>query len=261
MQGVGWRRSRACGSAPQLGHMRPLAICSLGFYLTTLPGWTVARSRQQWKRLPGTPRRMAAQSRAFASDSHASTTSLRRAPRSASQTQSTGACPNGLLKFASPSNGRYLKGGRPRPRRRPLASRGWIWWINEACLCRPAGGRRLQTCWTVAHRATARPREPVEHVALCIVSMRCPAQVHLQTMGVCNGQERKQQESTAKRWLVARRPPQRAQRCDTARYAMLPCAAFLLVSQAINTTTRCHPRTAWLIRSSGRIYPTGMLRF
>ena len=124
VQSVGWRRSRACGSAPQLGHMRPLAICSLGFYLTTLPGWTVARSRQQWKRLPGTPRRMAAQSRAFASDSHASTNSLRHTLRIASQTQSTGAYPNGLLIFASPSNGRYLKGARPRPLRRPLASNG-----------------------------------------------------------------------------------------------------------------------------------------
>ena len=32
---------------------------------------------------------------------------------------------------------------------------------------------------------------PVEYVALCIVSMLCPAQVHLQTMGCCHGQERK----------------------------------------------------------------------
>ena len=122
VKGVGWRRSRACGSAPQQGHMRPLAICSLAFYLTTLPGWTVARNRQQWRRLPGTPCRMAAQSRAFASDSHASTNSVRHTLRIASQTQSTGACPKGLLIFASPSNGSYFKGGRPRPLRRPLAS-------------------------------------------------------------------------------------------------------------------------------------------
>ena len=66
-QGVGWRRSRAYGSALQQGRMRPLAIWSQAFYLTTVPGWTVARAKQQWRPPPGTRRPMAFQSRAFAS--------------------------------------------------------------------------------------------------------------------------------------------------------------------------------------------------
>ena len=90
--------------------MRPLAIYSLGSYLTTLLGWAVVRARRQWKRLPGTPRGMAPQSRAFASGSHASTTSFRHTPRGASQTQSTGDYPNGLLGFASPFKWEIFEG-------------------------------------------------------------------------------------------------------------------------------------------------------
>ena len=60
--------------------MRPLAIWSLAFYLTTVPGWTVVRAKQQRRPLPGTRHLLASQSRAFASASHASTTSLRHTP-------------------------------------------------------------------------------------------------------------------------------------------------------------------------------------
>ena len=47
LPGAGWRRGKAHGSAPQQGRMRQLAICSLGFYLTPLPGSAVVRTKQQ----------------------------------------------------------------------------------------------------------------------------------------------------------------------------------------------------------------------
>ena len=133
-------------------------------------------------------------------------------------------------------------------------------WSNEACLCRLAGGRRLQTCWTVANRVKARPRELVEHVALFVKNMFRPAQVHLQTVGFCHAQERKQPALTANRCFAARRLPQRARRCGTARRAAVLCVVHLPDSHASSTTNRSQRQTAWLIRKCG-LYPAGRIGF
>ena len=151
----GWRQSRACGSVPHLGRMRPLAIYSLKLRFIARPSLAGARSELQWYRIRGIPRPTATRSRAFASASLASTISLRHTPRTASQTRSFGSYRIGLHKSALPSTGRSWKDPHPWPSKRLLALCVWIKRSNEACPCPPAGDPRLQLSWTEAHRRQA----------------------------------------------------------------------------------------------------------